>query len=141
MAKNNFEKLSRSDAAISPVIGTILMIAATVIIAGAVYAAVNAYSGHSSKPPTDSSWKATTLDNGSSTQQVRVTYLAGASNADASVNVKNAVGATVASYKVAPPAAWDPGDFAVYEPAAPGTYYVTIVLDGSTVMDGTVDVR
>ena len=41
--------LKRNDDAISPVIGTILMVAATVIIAGAVYAAVNAYNGKAAK--------------------------------------------------------------------------------------------
>src|SRR5438445_220045 len=52
----------KNDQGISPVIGTILMIAATVIIAGAVYAAVNIYGGKNAKQTVDAAWKSQALD-------------------------------------------------------------------------------
>src|SRR5438477_2809103 len=73
--------LNRNDQGISPVIGTILMIAATVIIAGAVYAAVNIYGGKNTKQNVDAAWKAQVIDaNGNGLDDtLKITYLSGPS--------------------------------------------------------------
>ena len=161
LRKNHFGS-KRNDHAISPVIGTILMVAATVIIAGAVYAAINAYGGKAAKPPVDASWKAQTLDadgNGLD-DTIKITYLSGPVNADAAsvtVVVKNS--ATGLQYF--PPSAglnhtgaWNPGDFTSWTgPCGAagsatefrclplGSYFVTVSQSGSTVLDQQIQTR
>jgi flagellin-like protein len=141
-----FRHLAKKDHAISPVIGTILMIAATVIIAGAVYAAVNLYSGKTAHQATEAAWKAQALDsNGDGTlDTIKVTYITGASGvanntaAGATVTVKDANGGAInpLCYATANcPTSWSPGDFMTWKPASAGTYYVTVSQSGSDVLD------
>ncbi|MEA3201627.1 MAG: Archaeal Type pilin, N-terminal [Thermoplasmata archaeon] len=145
---------SNHDHAISPVIGTILMVAATVIIAGAVYAAVSAYSGHNSKPPVDASWKAQALDTDGNglDDTIKVTYLGGPTNVattamSMSMSQSNgtALAAGAASHSVG--GQWNPGDYATYTlqygPGASGaaTIYATITQGGNTVLDQQIQLR
>ena len=139
--------LKRNDDAISPVIGTILMVAATVIIAGAVYAAVNAYNGKSSNPTPDAGFKATTIDTGTTPNgaedTIKVTYLSGSAGT-ATVTVKTAAGAT--AQQGTPPtdcagALSGPGQFLTCKPGAAGTYYVVVTVGSSTLLDQTMTLK
>ena len=138
-------KLNRNDQAISPVIGTILMVAATVIIAGAVYAAVNAYGGKSSKPPVDASWKGQALDSDGDglDDTIKITYLAGPDGASPSFNVSQANGAPLVAGPA--PGSWSAGAYQTYHlasaPASPVTVYVTVAQAGSTVLDQNLILR
>ncbi|GEM_PF-4521185 len=140
--------LNRNDRAISPVIGTILMVAATVIIAGAVYAAVNAYSGKSAKTPTEASWKAQTIDsNGDGLDDtIKVTYLAGpdgASNIGFSLKQSNGTALPAGGLHSG---TWSPGDYETYKlqygaPSGAVAVYITISQAGNTVLDQTLTLR
>jgi len=145
-----FRNLAKKDHAISPVIGTILMIAATVIIAGAVYAAVNLYSGKSAHQATEAAWKAQALDsNGDGTlDTIKVTYVTGPSGvasgtaSGVTVTLKDAAGTGVnPACSPSCPATWSPGDFYTYKPAAAGTYYVTVSQSGTDVLDQTLQTQ
>jgi flagellin-like protein len=146
--------LNRNDDAISPVIGTILMVAATVIIAGAVYAAVNAYNGKSSDPTPDAAFKATTVDTGATPNgaedTIKVTYLSGSAGS-ASIVVKKADGTTATSADGAD-AGTDPddcastltsaGSFMTCDPlAGAGTYYVVVAIGDQTLLDQTMTLK
>jgi flagellin-like protein len=147
--KNHLNR-ARNDEGISPVIGTILMVAATVIIGGAVYAAVNAYSGRAAKPATDASFKAQALDTDGDGKEdtIKLTYLAGPSNAEPGVKVQNATSTALVPASPAP-SSWNPGDFATYtKPAAqacsssaPCTVFVTVSLGESTTLDQTLQLK
>src|SRR5438552_5641064 len=109
----------KNDQAISPVIGTILMIAATVIIAGAVYAAVNIYGGKSAKQTVDAAWKAQALDtNGNGKEDtIKVTYLngpSGVANSEVTLKVLDAAGVTLTAGSPHSGATWSPGDYVTY---------------------------
>ena len=141
-----FAKHRMNDHGISPVIGTILMVAATVIIGGAVYAAVTAYNGKSAKPPTDASFKAQAMDSDGNglDDSIKVTYLSGPNNLAASVKVAYASNGTAVSggeITKAPPASWNAGDYAAFNPTGAGTYYVTVALGGTTLLDQSVQVQ
>lgn len=142
----------RNDEGISPVIGTILMVAATVIIGGAVYAAVNAYSGKTAKPATDAGFKAASLDtDGDGLEDtIKVTYLTGPRDLSAStviVSLRDADGTalarSIASHSNA--TAWNAGDYETYELPAiggdPGSIFVSVALQDNTVLDQTVSIR
>lgn len=135
-------RIRPNDHAISPVIGTILMVAATVIIAGAVYAAVSAYSGKSNKAPPDSSWKAQATDtNGNGLDDtIKVTYLSGPDAATSSIGITVTNTATHANATGYAPASWTAGAYETYSPGA-GTYDVTIVQAGQTVLQQTFQLK
>jgi flagellin-like protein len=131
MIRNAIRKhLNRTDSAISPVIGTILMVAATVIIGGAVYAAVNAYSGKAAKPATDAAYKAQALDTDGNGKEDTI------KNADPRVTVTGASWGTGTNTTTS----WSPGDFSSYAGNA-GTVYVTVSMGGSTVLDQTLQLK
>lgn len=138
----------KNDSAISPVIGTILMIAATVIIAGAVYAAVNIYGGKNTKQNVDAAWKAQALDTNSNgvDDTIKITYLSGPTGVAPSpsaltLSVKLANG-TTASPAVAL-GSWNPGDFQTYTYALPGggTWFVTVTQGGNTMLDQQIQTK
>lgn len=133
---------NNNDDAISPVIGTILMVAATVIIAGAVYAAVNSYNGKAAKAGPDASFKAQSMDTDGDglEDMIKVTYLAGPTGSDAiKVTVKNATsGSAVTGTTMT---TWNPGDYQTFDPSAPGSYFVTALFGESTVLDQTLSVK
>lgn len=151
--------LKRNDNAISPVIGTILMVAATVIIAGAVYAAVNAYNGKAAKPAPDASYKAQAIDtDGNGLEDlIKVTYISGPENAG---NVAVSVSSTGTKYVdslLDPGTDWDPADFSTYdacnadtntntacdsgEGSGAGSYFVTVKMGDNTLLDQTLTLK
>ena len=144
----------KNDQAISPVIGTILMIAATVIIAGAVYAAVNLYSGKQTKTSVDASWKAQALDSDGDglDDTVKVTYLTGpidASTAGISMSAQQTNGTAMSSGATSHKTAglWNPGDYATYTlqygpgPSGVATVIVGVTQSGNTMLDQTLTLR
>jgi flagellin-like protein len=137
--------LNRNDTAISPVIGTILMVAATVIIGGAVYAAVNAYSGRASKASTDAGWKAQSMDtDGDGLEDtIKVTYLSGPDGASPTVTVTSGTSGVSINAAISGPTSWNPGDFATYQTAGnnAATAFVTVSQGGSTVLDSTLQLK
>lgn len=139
----NMRKYRNNDHAISPVIGTILMVAATVIIAGAVYAAVNAYSGKATKTGPDASFKAQSIDtDGDGLEDtIKVTYLSGPSDSDAAdVIVKDASDGsnlTASAWETS----WSPGDYEAFTPDDAGTYYVTVLMGDTTILDQTLELK
>lgn len=148
---NLIHALKRNDSGISPVIGTILMVAATVIIAGAVYAAVNAYSGKSNKAPTDASWKAQGVDSDGNglDDTIKITYLSGPTSATGiTFSVTQANGTALnAGPAINSGTGWNSGDYQTYAlkygPGASGstTVYVTVSQGGSTVLDQSIVLR
>lgn len=144
MKRTLFRSMKRDDA-ISPVIGTILMVAATVIVAGAVYAAVNAYNGKASKPTAEASFKAAAIDSDSDGLEdtIKITYLSGPSGSDAvKTSVRNATsGAAVTGSSAT---TWSPGDYQTFDPvagASPGTFYVTVLFGDTTILDQTLALK
>lgn len=146
--------LKRNDDAISPVIGTILMVAATVIIAGAVYAAVNAYNGKTASPTPDAAFKATTVDTGATPNgaedTIKVTYLSGSAGT-ASVTIKKADGTTATAADGADAdttpddctaSLTSAGSFMTCDPlAGAGTYYVVVSIGDTTLLDQTMTLK
>lgn len=144
----------KNDHAISPVIGTILMIAATVIIAGAVYAAVNIYGGKNAKQTVDASWKSQALDTSGDglDDTIKVTYVNGPTGVAGSaitVTAKDAAGNTLAQ-QTTTPSSWDPGAYLTFvrctgaaapsaacvgNQPAPLTVYVTVAQSGTSMLD------
>lgn len=154
MMYHNIARKIRRDDAISPVIGTILMVAATVIIAGAVYAAVNAYNGKSAKPAPDAAFKATAVDTGAAPNgledTIKVTYISGTTSA-ATVTIKNADGTTAmqdgADADTLPNDApctttlSAAGQFFACKPQSAGTYYAVVSIGDQTLLDQTMTVK
>lgn len=138
--RNTLRKQLDSDAAISPVIGTILMIAATVIIGGAVYAAVNAYSGKASKNNVDAAFRAQAIDadGDGRTDTVKVTYLSGPTGATASVTATG--NATALAPGATAGATWDPGEFATWTTNGDvsDTAFVSAAIGDQTFLDQTL---
>ena len=138
-------KLKNNDQGISPVIGTILMVAATVIIGAAVYAGVNAYSGNAATPTTDAAFKAQSIDTDSDglDDTIKITYLVGPSSVgDSQMQISATSGTglalnnTVSSHATA--GAWQPGDFRLYTLGSAGSVFVTVSLADNTVLDQTL---
>jgi len=140
-----YRKLRRNDDAISPVIGTILMVAATVIVAGAVYAAVNAYNGKATKTAPDASFKAQSIDSDGDGLEdtIKVTYLSGPSGSDAvRASVKNATSAAAVTGSSI--TTWSPGDYQTFDPpsgASPGSFYVTVIMGENAMLDQTLALK
>lgn len=150
MVRNYLKKhLSKNDDAISPVIGTILMVAATVIIAGAVYAAVNAYSGRSAQSTPDAVYKAQAIDtnNNGLEDTVKITMLSGPDADDDALAATVAhAGGTFTVTAGIEPATWSAGSFQTFTSSATSangsqSYYVTVTMGGSTLLDQTLVLR
>lgn len=151
MIRKTLRDALRNDEGISPVIGTILMVAATVIIGGAVYAAVTAYSSKTPAPTTDAGFKATAIDTDSDGLEdtIKITYLNGPRDVAKSlvtVTLKDSMGAglTAGAASHSNNTAWNAGDFETYKLASggtAGTIYVTVAMQGSTVLDQTLSLR
>ena len=134
----------RSDDAVSPVIGTILMVAATVIIGGAVYAGINAYNGKTAKPATDASFKAQSMDtDGDGLDDIiKLTYLSGPKDVTTvRATLADSAGLSLTSIVSSHATAgkWSPGDFETYklEPTSGtvGAVFVSVAMGESTVLD------
>ncbi len=92
---------SANDRAISPVIGVILMVAATVVIAGAVYAGMNAYHAKTGEVPIEAKFKADATDANEDglEDSVRVTYVGGPDGLAANVTVRPVLGGANATIR------------------------------------------
>lgn len=160
MQWNPIRNLKRKDDAISPVIGTILMVAATVIIAGAVYAAVNAYNGKAAKPAPDAAFKAQAIDtDGNGLEDlIKITYISGPENAaNVGVSVASSAGSKFVDPIVDPSTDWDPADYATFDACAAdanangacdggegsgaATYFVTLKMGDTTLLDQTLTLK
>jgi flagellin-like protein len=130
------------DEAISPVIGTILMVAATVIIAGAVYAAVNAYNGRTTTATPDAAFKAQAYDTDSDGLEdtIKLTYLSGPAGAGNVVTNVSDTDGDAADVEAAHSGNWDPGEFATYSGSA-GTYFITVRMGDATVLDQSISLK
>lgn len=147
--------LKRNDNAISPVIGTILMVAATVIIAGAVYAAVNAYNGKAAKPAPDAAFKAQAVDTDGDglEDMVKLTYISGPSGANNVYANVAGTGALTVSAGTSPGSGggtWDPGDYQTFDglcvspctaSSAAGAYFVTVTMGDNTILDQMISLK
>ncbi|HWG89391.1 MAG TPA: type IV pilin [Candidatus Thermoplasmatota archaeon] len=149
MSANQFPRLLRTlraDAAVSPVIGTILMVAVTVVLGATVYAAVNGFGGEAVQDTPATAFKVQAVDtNGNGvTDSIKVLYVSGPEGIQDALQVTIAK-ANGGAVTVAPtePATWSPGTSMVYNPdaAADGkNYAVTVIAFGKTVVDQTVAV-
>jgi hypothetical protein len=152
MLERLHQKLQNDDVAVSAVIGTILMIAATVILGGVIYAAVG---GFGSKDITASSTtsavfsaKAIDSDGNGATDLLKLTYVSGPSGVNTTAVITTISGNTPVAIKTAPDGVCyflNPGDSCVYAKdtsgtALVGTYEVTIALAKTTALDQTVKV-
>lgn len=139
-----------SDEGVSPVIGTILMVAVTVVLGATVFAAVNGFGSKGVQESTNAVFKATAVDTDGNgrTDTMKLTYLTGPTGvalSDVSVNVNPA---TTLSWTRSDLGAdgvantaddeWSPGDFTTVNPAARTTYFVSVSILGTTVLDQAV---
>lgn len=143
MMRALFAKNRKSDSAISPVIGTILMVAATVIVAGAVYAAINAYSGRANKQTTDAAFRAQAVDaDGDGAEDtIKITYLTGPSGASTIVSAVKVATNSTSVAKTGSATLANPGDFITYPSYGAGGYFVTVTLGDTTYVDQTLQLK
>lgn len=133
-------RFSANDRAVSPIIGTILMIAVTVVLGATVYGAVNGFGSKTVKESTNAAFRVQAVDtnNDGATDVLKLTYVTGPSGVAESnvvIQVKNATGAV--QTLAARGAAWSPGDLMLYD-LPRDTYFVSVSILGSAVVDQTV---
>lgn len=135
-----------NDEAVSPVVGTILMVAVTAALAATVLAVLNGFGSDSPVAATSATFTAKAFDtNGNDkTDVIRVTYISGPATTNANdvvVSIANAGGVTMTTSSTG---TWSPGDFRVYDVTSPassaGSWFVTVSLLGTTVLDATLTV-
>lgn len=142
MLESTRNSLRQDDQGVSPVIGTILMVAATVVLGATVIAAVNAFGGKDVDPPVNAVWKAQAIDSDGDGRSdvLKITYLTGpqgVNTADVQVNVVltgGTLGTPTAAHATA--GEWNPGDFWMY--TGDGTYTVSVSMLGNTALDQTL---
>lgn len=136
-----------NDHAVSPVVGTILMVAVTVAIGATVLAITSGIGDDGIQESTNAVFQATAVDTNANgkTDAIRVTYIsgtAGLANADVAVSIRDGGGAALAT---STSGTWSPGDFRLFDCAgagcsSAGSWFTTVsVLDG-TVVDKTLNV-
>lgn len=118
------------------------MVAVTVVLGATVYAAVNAYGSTTGKDPASAAFKAqgTDTNNNNRLDSLKLTYLAGPSNvpnADVLVNVRYAANGTVVAGAFGHTGPWNPGDIVVYSFPGAGSFFITVSLQGVTLVDQT----
>lgn len=156
---NSVRKLlnRNSDGAVSPVIGTILMVAVTVILGATVYAAVSVFGSKSVKDTPNVAFKAQAIDtdNDGKSDIIRITHMSGPDLALDQVQViiklaSDGTSATTTELTIPAAAAdtttpadpWTAGEFAVFNPAAtltgPTGYLVSVSVLGTVVIDQVI---
>ena len=140
----NTNRLFESEDAVSPVIGTIMMVAVTVVLAASIVAVMNGYGQQSVQAPDNLAFKAQAVDsNGNGApDRIKITYVTGDSNvtlADVTITVTNSTGAVLTPVS-AKTGSWNPGDFLIFDPASGGGYFITVSARGNTLVDQTVNV-
>lgn len=138
--------LRKNDEAISPVIGTILMVAATVIIAGAIYAAINSYSSRANKSSVDATFRVQSVDTDGDgiTDSIKIGYLSGPDGAHVTYAIYQLDGTKIngtATGGAYPYWTGHPGDFVSYNPANAGTYSVSVLIGDQTFVDQQAQVQ
>ncbi len=145
-------KFGKKDDGVSPVIGTILMVAVTVVLGVTVYAVMSGFGDDSIQEPTNAAFKtqAVDTDGDGKSDKLKVTYISGPTAvpaADVLIAIKASNGtaayvdlAAGGGQWVSPtsPAQWNPGDFIVFDPLDAGSYFVTVSILGDTVVDKSV---
>lgn len=129
-----------ADTAVSPVIGTILMVAVTVALAATVLAIMNGFGGDTPSEASSSTFNAQAIDtdNNRKTDALRLTYIQGpvATASDVHIVVTSSAGTPVT---FTAPATWTPGDFIVINPpAGAGGYQVSVSVLGTTVLSTSI---
>lgn len=134
--------LSRDENGVSPVIGTILMVAVTVALAATVLTVMNAYGNKAPAESTSANFKATAIDtnNDGATDSIKLTYISGPvhPNADVLVAIKNAAGTAMTNTTTA--TSWTAGDFRIFDVAgsSAGPWFATVSVLGDTILDSTI---
>lgn len=135
---------SKDQNGVSPVVGTILMVAATVAIGATVFTALNGFGSESVEAPTNAAFRAQGLDTDKNglVDQVKITYVSGPGVLDANVVAVKLQGPSTAvitevAYLDASPD-WTPGDFITYTTDTPGTYYATATVQGNMLLDQSI---
>lgn len=132
-----------NDNAVSPVVGTILMVAVTVALGATVLAVMSGVGDDEIKESSNAVFKATPVDtdDDGKTDVIRITYISGptnVANGDVTVTVQSAAGVSVTNSTSSD---WSPGDFRIYNtPAGTASYFVTVSALGNTVLDQTIRV-
>lgn len=129
------------DSGVSPVVGTILMVAVTVALGATVLAIMSGVGGDQVKESSNAVFKSTAVDtdgNGK-TDVIKITYISGPSpilDTDVLITIRNAAGVDVTNQTVA---SWQPGDFRIFNtPAGADSFFVTVSVLGTTVVDQTL---
>lgn len=125
------------DEAVSPVVGTIMMVAVTVVLAATVAALMGGFGDEASPKSTNAVVRAQSIDTDgdSLTDTIKLTYITGPSNADIVLKTVDATGATVVGLSAT--ATWSPGEFIVNAPGA-GSYFITATVEGIAVLDTSI---
>ncbi|HVL47948.1 MAG TPA: type IV pilin [Candidatus Thermoplasmatota archaeon] len=129
-------ELRRDNEGISAVIGAILMVAVTVMLAATVYTVVNGFGGDGVGAPTNAAFKVQAIDTDDDgvTDTMKLIYVSGP-NLDVG---KVRIVAPGVSWVGTPSATWSAGDFITAAPGA-GGWPVTVSVSGATVLDQTVN--
>lgn len=147
---DTIRKLCKRDDGVSPVIGTILMVAVTVVLGATVYAALSGFGSNAVQESTNAVFKAVAVDTDGNgrTDTLKITYVTGPSNValgDISVNLNPAdtptwTRSSPGDATAVPPveATWNPGDFGTLSPGVATTYFVSVTVLGTTVLDQSV---
>ena len=145
-------RLDNNDQGVSPVIGTMMMVAVTVVLAATVITIVNRNKGATASNPTNAAWAAQAYDSdgNGATDHVKLTYITGPKNVpngDIAISFLNVTGSflnplatngTLQPLSIVHSGAWNPGDVIIYKPASTAAYTVTVTQTGNTVLDQSI---
>lgn len=130
------------DDAISAVVGTILMIAATVALGATVYAVINGFGGNEVEDGETPVFKAEALDtdNDGLKDRIKISYLNGPELASSAVTATVRNETAVAPTQLgSTPSTWKPGDYTLYKDL--GTYFVSVKAKDQAVLDTVVQLE
>lgn len=140
----NVRKALRVDNAVSPVIGTILMVAVTVALAATVLTIMNGFGDDSPNESSSAVFKAQAIDsnNNGATDTIKITYISGPNLAASDVGVSIVNAGDQTDTETVTPAAWSPGEFELINPSPDAgngnTWVVSVSVLDDTVVDTTV---
>ena len=144
------KNLQKDDVGVSAVIGTILMIAVTVILGGVIYAAIGGFGSKDiGASKIDAVFKATAVDTDQDgvNDLLKITYLSGPS-ATVGVNILRVDADTPAGTTLSCGPLAAPGDTCVLKSTTAGvtttvttgTYQLTVSVNSQTMLDSTVKI-
>ncbi len=132
------------DRGVSPVVGSILMVAVAVIASATVIAFANQMGGDGLDEPGFVSFRIAPVDtdNNGRTDAVRITYVSGPRNIaadDIRLHVTDINGTVVpATYPKTTP--WNPGEWVLFDAPGPALLHASVGMLGETVLARTVRV-